>query len=150
MLLNSFFTIQSVEKKEEQNASGILVTHYHMDAAIDQAHPIFLGHFPGNPVVPGVCQVQMVTESVQRVMGQQIFLEEADNIKFLSMINPVETKILFIDLAVKKTTDERLSVQAGLSDKDHVFFKFKGIFSTRTKTLFVCKEREPYDLPEEI
>lgn len=129
MLLNSFFTIRSVEKREEQNASGMLIKHYHMEAKLDPVHPIFKGHFPGNPVVPGVCQVQMITESLKSVTGQEIFLKEADNIKFLSMINPVETTTLFIDLAIKQLPDRLLSVQATLSGKDQVFFKFKGIFA---------------------
>jgi 3-hydroxyacyl-[acyl-carrier-protein] dehydratase len=100
-----------------------------MGAKLDPAHPIFKGHFPDNPIVPGVCQVQMITESLQSVTGKKIYLKEADNIKFLSMINPVETETLIIDLALKLLPDHMFSVQATLSAKDQVYFKFKGIFA---------------------
>lgn len=29
---------------------------------LDAAHPIYAGHFPGNPVLPGVCTLQIVRE----------------------------------------------------------------------------------------
>ena len=27
---------------------------------LDAAHPVYAGHFPGNPVLPGVCTLQIV------------------------------------------------------------------------------------------
>ncbi|MCK9204876.1 MAG: hypothetical protein M0P58_10655 [Bacteroidales bacterium] len=128
MLLNTFFNISSVTKREEINPAGIFVTHFHLETRLEPDHPIFKGHFPGNPVVPGVCQVQMITETLQSVMGKDYTLKEADNIKFLSMINPVEMRSVIIDMAVKELPEKKLNVSATLSGSDQVFLKFKGIY----------------------
>lgn len=129
MLLNNFFTIQSVDEPEVKEVAGVLTSHYKLKTILNPTHPVFKGHFPGNPVVPGVCQIQMITESLQSVTGIQIFLKEADNIKFLSMINPVETNTLFIDLVIKSLPGEKMGVQANISGNGIVFLKLKGVFS---------------------
>jgi len=129
MLLDHFFTIQSSDKPEINGIPGVSGERYRVTVALNPAHPVFKGHFPGNPVVPGVCQVQMVTESLQSVTGMKRFLKEADNIKFLSMINPMETSTLLIDLVVKPLPENKMGVQASLSGNNLVFFKLKGVFS---------------------
>jgi 3-hydroxyacyl-[acyl-carrier-protein] dehydratase len=57
--------------------------------AFNEKHPVFAGHFPGNPVVPGVLQVQVIKELLEKKLGQKLLLVSARNIKFLSVISPV-------------------------------------------------------------
>ena len=44
----------------------------------------FQGHFPGNPVVPGVCLVQAVLLAAERVLGKPVRLDEVKVAKFFS------------------------------------------------------------------
>ena len=57
MLLDDFFTIIDLEKTDESVISNI---------KIDPSHKIFEGHFPGNPITPGVVQVQLVKEILEK------------------------------------------------------------------------------------
>ena len=36
--------------------------HYAFRVRLDASHPVYRGHFPGHPVLPGVCTLQLVRE----------------------------------------------------------------------------------------
>jgi hypothetical protein len=50
----------------------------------------FRGHFPGNPVLPGVCIVQAALLMVQRWRGQPAVLRELSHAKFYAPVGPDE------------------------------------------------------------
>ena len=89
---------------------------------------IFGGHFPGNPVVPGVCQVQMVREVMEAVLQKILLLTDADTIKFTNMINPVDYPEITIIIKSKLISDEIFQVNAVFQESDTVFTKFSGKF----------------------
>jgi 3-hydroxyacyl-[acyl-carrier-protein] dehydratase len=51
-------------------------------------HPIFEGHFPGQPVLPGVCMIQIFKELIEKASNKKLFLTDAGSCKFLSMVDP--------------------------------------------------------------
>jgi 3-hydroxyacyl-[acyl-carrier-protein] dehydratase len=59
-----------------------------------QLHPdylIYQAHFPGNPITPGVCIVQIIGELAESRVGRQLSLHKVVNLKFLAPLSPVET-----------------------------------------------------------
>lgn len=57
-------------------------------------HPdcfIYQAHFPGKPVTPGVCIIQMAKELLEDHLQQSLQLTTVKNVKFLSVISPLET-----------------------------------------------------------
>jgi 3-hydroxyacyl-[acyl-carrier-protein] dehydratase len=94
---------------------------------IDPSHHIFSGHFPGQPVLPGVCMIQMVKEILSHHLNMTLFLTEASNIKFLAILDPgknsrVDGEILFVHDANTIEVDSRLYFEST------TFFKMKGRF----------------------
>ena len=85
-------------------------------------HPIYQAHFPGNPITPGVCLVKMVSEVAGQQLGRSLQLRRIVNLKFVSVISPVETP----ELDLKFTTD-----QAPLSEEtaQAPLWRVKGTFS---------------------
>jgi len=79
ILLNDFYSIT----KSESSAGSVKA-----NIMINKGHRIFEGHFPGLPVVPGVCMVQIAKEILETSVNKELKLETADNIKFLSVIDP--------------------------------------------------------------
>ena len=57
--------------------------------SFNAAHSIFNGHFPGNPIVPGVCTMQIIMDLLQEAIGRQLRLSHAANIKFMQLITPL-------------------------------------------------------------
>jgi len=119
MLKDDFFTISSIQK--ENNSFKIMLE-------LNAMHKIFEGHFPGQPVVPGACMLQMVKEVTEIILIKKIQLTKADNIKFLLLINPNEHKALLMTLTCNISEDGIANVSANLSNGSSVCFKFSGSF----------------------
>ncbi len=55
---------------------------------LNPQHDIFKGHFPNNPVTPGVCMLQIFKELSERGLDKKLFIKECSNVKFMALINP--------------------------------------------------------------
>ena len=120
MLLNDFFTISNMESTGQDIKASLV---------INAKHHIFDGHFPGQPVVPGVCMMQMIKEILEQVLGKSTNLVSASEMKFLAVINPVENNIIEAILNYSTIGDGNISVSATLKYNDLIHYKFKGQFS---------------------
>ena len=60
--------------------------------------PVYQGHFPGYPITPGVCLVQIALELIGEMAGQA-GLVAAKNIKFTSPVIPEEGMELRFNLS---------------------------------------------------
>lgn len=119
MLLNSFFFIDKIEIADEQIRASL---------RIEKDHSIFVGHFPGQPVVPGVCMIQMVKEILEQNLKVKLLMSEANNIKFLSVIDPTIHHLIDAFISIEENENELVKVNAVLSRPATVFFKMKATF----------------------
>ncbi len=118
MLNNTFFSFTT----PETNGNLLKTT-----ISLNPAHDIFNGHFPGNPVVPGVCMMQMIKEVLENHLGKKLRLIKADNIKFLSFIDPNQHGQVGLEIKINMI-DEQVKTDAQLANEGVVFLKFKGVF----------------------
>ena len=51
---------------------------------------VFRGHFPGNPTLPGVCELICVEVLLEKIFGKTAALAELSKAKFFSPIAPEE------------------------------------------------------------
>lgn len=58
--------------------------------------PWFSGHFPGDPIVPGVAQLGLVLEALQQTREHPITITEISRIRFRRIIRPNEPIRIFI------------------------------------------------------
>lgn len=54
----------------------------------DADSPWFAGHFPGDPILPGIAQLHMVTETIAKVLQKNFSLQSVTRIKFKKIIRP--------------------------------------------------------------
>ena len=85
-LINDFYHIVATDDSE-----GKYVCKVKMNAA----HNIYSVHFPGNPVTPGVCLVQMVAEMLEQKYSKRFVLSTAVNIKFIDSSLPMTSHRLY-------------------------------------------------------
>ena len=119
MLKDGLFKFLSVNHTE-----GLVIAAIEVNAG----HEIFNGHFPGQPVLPGASMVQLVKDVLETALKTPVRLQIANNLKFLSLINPQENKHL--QLTLNYTPDDSLLKVTGdlIADDDTVCFKFQGVF----------------------
>lgn len=91
LLKDSFYTVIASEPTPE----GLVA-----QLKINADHTIFEGHFPNNPVTPGVVQLEIIKELVSDFMGRKVDLQSLSNSKFLAILNPKETPIVNVKLTI--------------------------------------------------
>jgi 3-hydroxyacyl-[acyl-carrier-protein] dehydratase len=94
---------------------------------IDPGHEIFKGHFPGRPVMPGVCMIQIVKELTERALEKELFLSVASNVKFMAIINPETDPELVLELTISGE-DDLIKVRNTTSFGDTVALKLSATF----------------------
>ena len=121
MLINDFFTITQLN-----NTEGAIDSTVQLNAS----HKIFDGHFPENPVTPGVVQIQMVKEILEKALEKEYTLKEVGRCKFMAVLNPNEDKE--IDITIKHSIEEgvlKISAAGTSKDKNNTFFKFNAKYA---------------------
>ena len=120
ILLNDFYTIL-----QKETSPGVAKAKI----SINKNHRILEGHFPGLPVVPGVCMLQIVREIMEVISGKELKIAGADNMKFLSVINPEQNDM--VDVLVNFTEETgKFSISATLFAGTVTFFKLKATLET--------------------
>ena len=65
---------------------------------IDPKHPSLAGHFPDNPIVPGVVILGEVLEHMGKSLGQSFIISKIPSVKFHSPLRPNEQLLLTFDI----------------------------------------------------
>lgn len=118
MLIKGLYTVQGIEKTENGISARI---------HLDKDHEIFKGHFPGNPVMPGVCMIQIIKELTEEATGKDLFLSVSSNIKFMAIINPEINPNLELSIDIVENDDE-VKVKNSTSFEDTVALKLNATF----------------------
>jgi 3-hydroxyacyl-[acyl-carrier-protein] dehydratase len=116
ILLDKFYTLNSL--KEDNNLLEAVIS-------IDSNHAIFKGHFPGNPVTPGVVQMEIVKELVSTYLKREVSLKTMGNCKFLAILNPQESSNIMVQLNLTSTENNSIKVSGQLANDSTVFMKIQ-------------------------
>ena len=80
-LIDSLYTIISDSANESVHEYTI---------RLNPEHFIYKAHFPGEPITPGVCIMQIVRELMEKSTGLSLEIDYVKNIKFLRIITPLK------------------------------------------------------------
>ncbi len=118
MLLKDLYKITSFKKED-----AILNASIHLN----KDHEIFKGHFPDNPVMPGVCMIQIIKELTEQALNAELFMEKSSNIKFMLLINPEVHADLSLELKITEE-DNTIKVKNVTKFEDTLALKFSGTY----------------------
>jgi len=117
MLIPDFYTIQQFGTSDNQITARLFLY---------KDHEIYKGHFPGQPVVPGVVQLQIIKEMIEKSLGREVLLNEIATAKYLNMINPLKTNSIDVEIHLQKTGTTGYKIDAKITGRDTVFLKLRG------------------------
>lgn len=111
MLKNSLYRIDAQRQTPER---------LEVDLTLWSAHAIFDGHFPGQPILPGVCTLQISKELLTDFVGTAISIVSCQSIKYKQLIDPrtiSELRFSFkIGLTVNSTREAAVTVTTHAGD----------------------------------
>ena len=113
-----------VERAAWETVDGDLRVAATLAARRDSA--VYRGHFPGQPVTPGVLMLQAVVELLSQASGKQLTLKKVNNVKYLAMMGPDD--IDGATLAATLTPDNVAT--ATYTNGDKTYAKIKLTLST--------------------
>lgn len=115
MLLNNLYIIQSLSETENQIQAEVQLV---------ADHPIFKGHFPGQPVLPGVCMLEMIAEILGEYLHQPFRISGGPMIKFLRMIDPRKNPLISLEIKYQ-TAAECTAANGKIYFGPQIFMKFQ-------------------------
>ncbi|WP_343690219.1 3-hydroxyacyl-ACP dehydratase [Chitinophaga sp.] len=121
MLAGKLYTLEQTLQEATDSATYRIV--------LNAQHPVFEGHFPGRPVVPGVTMMQTIQELLEGKLQRKVVLKKAGNMKFLNMIDPHAHPLIDVTVQHKEQEGE-IKVTATLKFEELTFMKFQGSFVT--------------------
>ena len=118
MSLDEFYKIDHVESEEGKIIARI---------KLNPDHQIYEGHFPEQPVVPGVTQLQVLKDILENQTSSKLVLSQMTFAKYLFPILPHESSDLIVQVDFS-FSENAFKVNAVIKDKDQIFTKFKALF----------------------
>ena len=120
-LSGDFFTIEGRLPASDGMAYGF-------DVRLNPEHFIYKAHFPGHPITPGVCLMQMVAELAQEAEGCSLYVRSVRNAKYTCVVVPGDNaRLRFLFTSRTETEDGGLKIQALVTAPDSpemLFTKF--------------------------
>lgn len=113
--MNKTFKITRISDNEQT---------YKYSAEIYSEHPIFRGHFPQAPVVPGVCTMNMIKECIADVLSCDVRYNYIKECKFLSAISPSIHKVVDVIVTLKQI-DGQMNAVATVVSGEEIMMKLK-------------------------
>lgn len=120
MLIKDFYELISTTPQGEDA--------YEVVVNLNKDSTVYAGHFPDQPVAPGVCLTQMVKEVANGIIGKNWALREVRQIKFLAMVDPNQTPSLTLDLKLQPS-DNDCKLTCTAKDGETSYFKIIGTLS---------------------
>ncbi|MEN2486414.1 3-hydroxyacyl-ACP dehydratase [Flavobacterium sp. B11] len=120
MILQDFYKILSEEKVSDSK--------YTITILVNEKHEVFKGHFPGNPIMPGVCMIQIIKELTESITKSSLMIQSLANVKFMALINPEVTPELRLELDVTTTEDDLVKVKNTTYFNDTTALKLSTVY----------------------
>lgn len=117
LLDNKFYKILSEERGEGLSAK------YHL--SILPECNVYDGHFPGDPVCPGVCNIETIKECAMTLSGENLRYSAIKQCRLTALATPTVCPEVDVQLSLTPA-GQGYTVQATISDDKQTYMILKG------------------------
>lgn len=119
LLENRYFSVLSEERGEGLSAVFRL--------AILPECSVYEGHFPGDPVCPGVCNIETIKECAILLCGEPLRYSSIKQCRLTALATPAVCPEVEVHVSLMPC-DEGYAVQAAITDENSTYMILKGQF----------------------
>lgn len=87
---------------------------------------VYRGHFPGDPVCPGVCNIETIKECAAMVIGRPLRIVTIKQCRLTAIATPTVCPELDIDIVATPDGTDTYKLQATMHTGDTTYMDFKG------------------------
>lgn len=93
MLIKDYYTINHISQEEGQAVFHI---------SLNPDCKVYEGHFPGEPVSPGVCNIQMIKECAEQTVGKSLMLSNLIQCRLTTLVTPLAHPQVEVKIALEE------------------------------------------------
>lgn len=112
-LEGNFYRVITIDQSED---------NYRIEVELFSDHQIYKGHFPQQPVVPGVCTLTIIKECIGKILSSNVIFESIKECKYVSALLPQENLRVIINLTV---VDNKINATVIKVDGQQTVLKLK-------------------------
>ncbi|MCC8132605.1 MAG: beta-hydroxyacyl-ACP dehydratase [Tannerellaceae bacterium] len=86
---------------------------------------VYRGHFPGNPVSPGVCNIQTIRECASLLTGKKLFISTIKQCRLTAVASPAICPEITIQISATPT-DNGFNITAKITGTEKIYMQYKG------------------------
>jgi 3-hydroxyacyl-[acyl-carrier-protein] dehydratase len=124
MLSDCYYSIQNERTEDDTTV---------FDVMLNPDCPVYQGHFPGMPVAPGVCNIQMIKECTERIAGKSLLLEYISQCKLTALMTPQQHPFVQVKIRLVENDGARFKVIAVIGRDEEEYVIFKGEFTLKNR-----------------
>lgn len=107
-------------KKEVDELSG------HFTVAILSDCNVYDGHFPGDPVCPGVCNIETIKECAMMLTGKSLRIKAIKQCRLTAIATPTVCPEVDINVTATPSGEDSYTVIASIKDNKQTYMEYKG------------------------
>lgn len=117
-LENKFYSIS--EEHRNDDTQGYFIVNLIPDSEV------YKGHFPGDPVCPGVCNIETIKECACRLTKKSLFIKAIKQCRLTAVATPTECPWLKINISLTDNNDGTYMIVADVSNDKQTYMMLKG------------------------
>ncbi|MBE6286903.1 MAG: hypothetical protein E7099_01750 [Mediterranea massiliensis] len=120
MLIADYYTINGHTEEDGQTIFSI---------SLNPACKVYEGHFPGQPVSPGVCNIQMIKECVEQMLDKPLSMTEISLCRLNKLMTPSTHPKPEVGIRLMQKDGEAIKIHATISHDGNTCLEMKATFS---------------------
>lgn len=122
MLIKDYYTIEGTSHTEDNT--------YVFHIRLNPECTVYQGHFPGEPVSPGVCNIQMLKELAEQAVGKALFMSNLNLCRLTTLVTPQAHPAMSAILTLEEK-DGSYKMRATLGKDNDIYLEMKAELNQR-------------------